>query len=329
MDLTFYYGMSGILGFNYDGRDYFYFKNLQGDVYEIYEAQYYEPMCVAKYVYDAWGKIVSITDGNGNDVSNDPTHIANINPIRYRSYYYDRETNLYYLESRYYDPETGRFLNADNIKNLQSKTIQGANLYAYCLNNPVIYADEKGKICNILIGAIVGAVVGAFISAASQIVDEMKEEEVEEESESEEEKNLFKTGEFWAKVVVAAGIGAVTGGFAASGVGLVGQVLLNSASGAGSSMIELAIDGEKNWENYVMRGAEGATIGAISGRIGGPGTASKHVTNSFKRVLKNGNFSYYFSQIKYQAYLDGKKAIPSIFKAALPSGTKIAIKALI
>ena len=55
MDLTFYYGMSGILGFNYDGRDYFYFKNLQGDVYEIYEAQYYEPMCVAKYVYDAWG----------------------------------------------------------------------------------------------------------------------------------------------------------------------------------------------------------------------------------------------------------------------------------
>ncbi len=101
---------------------------------------------MAKYVYDAWGNIISITDGEGNDVSNDPTHIANINPIRYRSYYYDRETNLYYLESRYYDPETGRFLNADNLGYMEPETVTGLNLYAYCGNNPIMYFDPTGHL---------------------------------------------------------------------------------------------------------------------------------------------------------------------------------------
>ena len=143
IDLTFYYGLNGIVGFHYNNTDYYYAKNLQGDVYEIYAAYYDERICVAKYAYDAWGKIVSITDGEGNDVSNDPTHIANINPIRYRSYYYDRETNLYYLESRYYDPETGRFLNADEYINANGD-MMGYNMYAYCSNNPIMGRDPSG-----------------------------------------------------------------------------------------------------------------------------------------------------------------------------------------
>ncbi|MBO5966936.1 MAG: RHS repeat-associated core domain-containing protein [Clostridia bacterium] len=97
-------------------------------------------------MYDAWGNILAITDGNGTDVSNVADHIANVNPIRYRSYYYDRETNLYYLESRYYDPETGRFLNADNLGYMEPGTVAGLNLYAYCLNNPVVRYDPTGKI---------------------------------------------------------------------------------------------------------------------------------------------------------------------------------------
>jgi len=70
------------------------------------------------------------------------------NPFRYRSYYYDFETNLYYLNSRYYDPETGRFVNADDIGVLtQAKDIlNGLNLYSYCNNNPVNFTDENGKI---------------------------------------------------------------------------------------------------------------------------------------------------------------------------------------
>ncbi len=71
--------------------------------------------------------------------------IAVKNPFRYRSYYYDFETNLYYLNSRYYDPEIGRFINADNISNVDKSTFNGLNLYAYCVNNPVMLTDSQGE----------------------------------------------------------------------------------------------------------------------------------------------------------------------------------------
>ena len=70
--------------------------------------------------------------------------IGNINPIRYRSYYYDVETGWYYLQSRYYDPETCRFISQDDISYLDPETIGGTNLYAYCNNNPVMYCDPTG-----------------------------------------------------------------------------------------------------------------------------------------------------------------------------------------
>ena len=83
----------GMVDGNYIGNPYYYVKNLQGDVVKIVQFKSdnsgYETL--AEYKYDAWGKIVSITDGAGNDVSNDASHIANINPFRYRSYYYDKE----------------------------------------------------------------------------------------------------------------------------------------------------------------------------------------------------------------------------------------------
>ena len=92
------------------------------------------------------------------------------NPIRYRGYYYDLETGLYYLNSRYYDPETGRFLNQDLISYLDPETVNGLNLYAYCGNDPVNYVDPDGAEplpwwAKILIGAsfiIVGAAVTAL-----------------------------------------------------------------------------------------------------------------------------------------------------------------------
>ncbi len=84
-----------------------------------------------------------MTDGSGNDVSVNNNHMGNINPLRYRGYYYDTETGFYYLNSRYYDPETGRFINADGVIGSNQDLIS-YNLYAYCGNNPVNRSDPSG-----------------------------------------------------------------------------------------------------------------------------------------------------------------------------------------
>ena len=140
--IKYYYGNGGVVGFNYNGTDYFFEKNLQGDVIALLDAH---GDLVAEYVYDAWGKLLTMKDSSGNVISNNTSHIGYINPIRYRSYYYDVETNLYYLESRYYDPETGRFLNADSLSYLgEGSDLQNYNLYSYCENNPVMYCDPSG-----------------------------------------------------------------------------------------------------------------------------------------------------------------------------------------
>lgn len=97
---------------------------------------------MVKYTYHAWeNNKVYNPDGTENTLS---TFIGNINPIRYRGYYYDTETKLYYLKSRYYDPEIGRFINADGIENIDADTLNGLNLYAYCGNNPVMLSDSSG-----------------------------------------------------------------------------------------------------------------------------------------------------------------------------------------
>ena len=97
---------------------------------------------MVRYRYDGWGNHVVLSpDGSKNESD---TFIGNINPFRYRGYYYDVETGLYYLKTRYYDPETGRFITIDDISYLAPDTINGLNLYAYCGNNPVMNVDPNG-----------------------------------------------------------------------------------------------------------------------------------------------------------------------------------------
>ena len=128
-------------GFEVDGNSYYYLKNQQGDVTALVDET---GAIVGRYTYDAWGNITSVQDGLGNDVSTDATHPANANPLRYRSYYYDAETGFYYLNSRYYDPVTGRFLIPDKILN-DGNVLIGYNLFMYGWNNPVNKVDHTGN----------------------------------------------------------------------------------------------------------------------------------------------------------------------------------------
>ena len=138
--LYYYYDANGSIGsISYNGVRYAFRKNLQGDVIAILDTS---GNVVARYTYDAWGKVLSVTDADGN-ANTSSTFIGNVNPIRYRGYYYDTETGWYYLNSRYYDPEVKRFINADGIIGANG-TFTGYNLFAYCNNDPVNWLDASG-----------------------------------------------------------------------------------------------------------------------------------------------------------------------------------------
>ena len=164
--LVYLYAADGLAGFQYNGVNYYYLKNGQGDVVGILDSS---GTLVAKYTYDAWGKLLSVTDATGADKSADSAFIGNINPVRYRSYYYDTETGVYYLQSRYYDPEVGRFINADGILGANG-SILAYNLFAYCGNNPIRRSDPNGCffIADDVLGGIIIAIVVLF--AASEII---------------------------------------------------------------------------------------------------------------------------------------------------------------
>ena len=117
----------------YNGTAYYYVTNLQGDVVGILNAA---GQLVVSYTYDAWGNLLSTTGTMA-------ATLGAINPLRYRGYVYDTETGLYYLQSRYYNPELGRFINAD-IYLSTGQGILGYNMFAYCGNNPVNRVDYTG-----------------------------------------------------------------------------------------------------------------------------------------------------------------------------------------
>ena len=146
---------------NYAADVYYYFffeSNLQGDIVAIYNEAGEK---IGDYLYDAFGNVnARPTSGI---TSLESMVLNRYNPFRYRSYYYDWETGWYYLQSRYYNPNWGRFLNVDSL--LSQGSVLGNNMFAYCLNNPVNMADTTGQLPFFLVTAAIGAVVGGAIGA--------------------------------------------------------------------------------------------------------------------------------------------------------------------
>ncbi len=127
-----------LLGFSYNGAKYYYVRDLQSNIIGILNGNGEQ---VVSYLYDSWGKLLSI-EGSAKDT------IGVQNPFRYRGYYYDTETGFYYLNSRYYDPVVGRFLNADTIACVIGST-NYHNVFTYCENNPINLSDPTGRIAGI------------------------------------------------------------------------------------------------------------------------------------------------------------------------------------
>ncbi len=165
--IVYLYDESGIIGMEYTATSgatntYYFQRNIQGDVIGIYNTNGTK---VGGYAYDAWGNCTITLDTNG---------IASRNPIRYRGYYFDSETGFYYLNARYYNPEWRRFISPDDTAFLDSETPNGLNLYCYCGNDPVNYADPSGNdplLIALLIGLGIGVAAGLGYAAYTDYQD--------------------------------------------------------------------------------------------------------------------------------------------------------------
>ena len=153
---------------------YYYITNLQGDVLYLIDAS---KNVVVSYDYDPYGKIIGTHDYSTQAFALKPTEpedttktLADLNPLRYRGYYYDNDdVGFYYLQSRYYDATTCRFISADEYTDTDTGYL-GYNMFAYCNNNPINYADHEGRFFDWIggaIGAVVGGLTGALTTAAT------------------------------------------------------------------------------------------------------------------------------------------------------------------
>ena len=147
-----------VCGIIYNDEPFYFQKNLQSDIIGIVDKNAHT---VARYSYDAWGACTVVADTS-------ECSVAAVNPFRYRGYYFDVDTSLYYLQSRYYDPVVGRFVNADEATYLGSSgTVLGHNLFVYCENNPVNHEDPIG---NWLIQLFCGVAGAAVFGTAAHVL---------------------------------------------------------------------------------------------------------------------------------------------------------------
>ena len=164
----FIYGKEGLIGFVKNGETYLYQKNIFGDIIKIINSA---GVVVGEYSYTAFGECTIVTNVN---------NIASTNPFRYRGYFLESNSGLYYLKSRFYNPITGRFISPDDTKYLQPDTINGLNLYAYCLNNPIMCVDDNGNafitLGALFIGGLVAAIVGAGVGVGTAAYNDYKED---------------------------------------------------------------------------------------------------------------------------------------------------------
>ena len=228
---------------------------------------------LVEYSYDAWGNVLLISGMYCDTLGVD-------NPIRYRGYYYDFETDFYYLQSRYYDPAMGRFINADDTSMIAANAdFISFNLYAYCGNNPVYRCDDGGEFWHILAGAIIGG-VSSLISSAI-------------------------TGASLSDTLISVAFGATSGALCAAFPGGAAAVI-----GAGMSAAESVVIDIKNNEDVSTIFVD-AVVSAGFGAMGGSGDSFFTNKNTYKEA---GNVFKVINNIGHGNHPTLKKAAKKTVK---------------
>ena len=260
--IVYLYDENAIIGMEYtlNGATsrYYFQRNLQGDVVAIYNAN---GVLKVKYLYDAWGNCT---------ISNDTTDyaLASANPIRYRGYYYDDDTGLYYCNARYYSPKWRRFISPDDTAYLDAENVNGLNLYCYCNNDPINYVDPSGHaVMSFLIGMGIAALIGAGMGAASYAAGQVFEGMVTRNFE-------WSWGGFLGAAVGGAVGGAlaytiggivVTSKAAAFGIKMAGAFLSGAATNAGTMIGEnISGDAAYSAEDIALQSILSGGISAFS-----------------------------------------------------------------
>ena len=275
-DLKFYYRynamgeLASIKRINSSGTEYtvYVVTNTRGDVEELWLAS---GTMVARYVYDTWGNTIGILDDEGNQIT-DTSSIAVQNPLRYRSYYYDAESGLYYLQSRYYDPVVGRFISADGQMAGVGDSVQGYNLYAYCFNDPVNASDSEGEWPSWAKKAVAafGVVAAVAVVAAVTVA-------------------TAGTGTAAALIAVGAAKGAAIGMASGAAIGAAtGAVSHRVSTGSWSGAGTAALNGM----------GDGALLGAVTGAITGAAGSAVKVSQAAK-AWDSGTFKSGYQSMKY------------------------------
>ena len=264
-ELFFRYDENGApLSVSYNGTEYFYVLNLQGDIIAIIDNS---GAVVVEYSYDSWGKLIATTGSMA-------TTLGVVNPLRYRGYYYDTDTGFYYCQSRYYDPEVGRFISADGELSGVGGDILGYNLFSYCFNNPVNMSDPSGNWPSWATKLIAAVAVVAAVAIVAAVT-------------------VLTAGAGSAAAVIAVGAlkgaatGLATGAIIGAGTAAVNhRVSTGSWEGAGEAALNGMADG-------ALSGAvTGAITGAANGVIKVAQAAKAWDCGTFKSGYQSMNYHY-------------------------------------
>ena len=313
--IYYYYDESGVCGMNYNGTEYYYRKNIFGDVIAIYDSL---GNLQCTYKYDAWGNH-KVYNASGSEISAEVLNIGNINPIRYRGYYWDKEFGLYYLQSRYYDPLLGRFISADSVEYLEPDSVSGLNLYVYCNNNPVMNTDPSGhfviSFSAIAISMLIGFAIGATVSGTVAIIEEVY---------NDGNWNWDASTWDWRSIAKSALGGGVAGAISAIPIGgVIGSLLFGGTASVLGGLISGSVHDLKSGLLAFGIGAGANMIGYGASKIFSKVKANK-IFNQGRKAK-----SLAIQKMQGKSFNMGAKALKGNMRNAFKDTTKEEIEKLI